>query len=174
MEAATKRHRAPSPATVDDRELALRFGSLMMCTLSSDGGGVIQAITDSGLSFPQMKALITLAGHTDAEAATVKHVAEELGISLPSTSRAIEDLVRRGLATRLEDPDDRRVRRISLTDEGRGVADELIAARLVGLERFIASLSSVERSKLEGALDVLLERDDIGEAYRSSKKRARR
>ncbi len=174
MEAATKQRRAPSHAAVDDRELALRFGSLMMCTLSSDGGGVLKAIDESGLNFPQMKALVSLAGHTDAEAPTVKLVASQLGISLASASRAIDDLVRRDLATRIEDPNDRRVRRISLTAEGQGVADELIAARLVGLERFISSLNALERRKLEAALEVLLQREDIAEAYRSSKKRARR
>jgi len=156
-----------------DRDLALRFGALMMCTLSSDGGGVMKAIDDSGLNFSQMKALVTLAGREDAEPATVKDVAERLGISLASASRAVDTLVRRELATRVEDPDDRRVRRVSLTAEGQGVADELIAARLVGLERFVASLSPLERRRLESALDLLLQREDIAEAYRAHRRRAR-
>jgi DNA-binding MarR family transcriptional regulator len=175
MEAATGPGRPSREAHArDDRDLALRFGALMMCTLSSDGGAVIQAIDESGLNFPQMKALVVLAGHDDAEPATVKQVAERLGISLASASRAVEVLVRRALATRVEDPDDRRIRRVSLTAEGHAVADELIAARLVGLERFVASLSPLERRKLEAALDVLLEREDIADAYRTHRRRARR
>jgi DNA-binding MarR family transcriptional regulator len=169
MEAAAAEARSKR----EDRDLALRFGALMMCTLSSDGGAVIHAIDDSGLTFPQMKALVILAGRDEAEPATVKDVAERLGISLASASRAVETLVRRALATRVEDPDDRRVRRVSLTAEGHEVADELIAARLVGLERFVGSLSPVERQSLEAALEVLLRREDIADAYESHRRRAR-
>jgi DNA-binding MarR family transcriptional regulator len=174
VEAATRtRDSTRRPAAGDDRDLALRFGALMLCTLSSDGGGVMKAIDDSGLNFSQMKALVTLAGREDAEPATVKDVGERLGISLASASRAVDTLVRRELATRVEDPDDRRVRRVSLTAEGQGVADELIAARLVGLERFVASLSPLERRRLESAVDLLLQREDIAEAYRAHRRRAR-
>src|SRR5690242_16642316 len=128
MEAATGTREANRSSASDDRDLALRFGALMMCTLSSDGGGVMKAIDESGLNFSQMKALVALAGGVEAEPATVKDVAERLGISLASASRAVDDLVRRALATRVEDPDDRRVRRVSLTAEGQEVADELIAS----------------------------------------------
>ena len=146
----------------------------MLCTLSSEGGAVIRAIDESGLSFPQMKVLVTLAGHEDAEPATVKQVGERLGLSLASASRAVDDLVKRALATRVEDADDRRVRRVSLTADGQEIADELMAARLAGLESFVTTLSTVERRKLEAALDVLLEREDIADVYRTHRRRASR
>ena len=144
----------------------------MLCSFGSDGGSVIRAIDESGLGFTQMKALITLAGHEDEAPATVKLVAEQLGISLASASRAVEGLVKRALATRVEDPDDRRVRRVSLTADGQGMADELMAARLAGLERFVESLGADERRKLDAALEVLLQRDDIADIYRTHRKRA--
>ena len=171
MEAATKQRR-PTGSKTADRELALRLGSLMLCSFGSDGGSVIRAIDESGLSFTQMKALVSLAGHEDDQAATVKLVSGELGISLASASRAVDGLVRRELATRVEDPDDRRVRRVSLTPEGQSIADELMAARLAGLERFIETLSAEERVKLDAALEVLMRREDIAETYRSHRKRA--
>ena len=174
MEAATGTREANRSSASDDRDLALRFGALMMCTLSSDGGGVMKAIDESGLNFSQMKALVALAGGVEAEPATVKDVAERLGISLASASRAVDALVRRALATRVEDPDDRRVRRVSLTAEGQEVADELIASRLVGLERFVASLRPLERRRLESLLDVLLQREEIAEAYRTHRTTTRR
>jgi len=144
----------------------------MLCSFGSDGGSVIRAIDESGLGFTQMKALVRLAGHADDEPATVKLVAEQLGISLASASRAVEGLVKRALATRVEDPDDRRVRRVSLTADGQEMADELMAARLAGLERFVESLGADERRKLEAALEVLLRRDDIADIYRTHRKRA--
>jgi DNA-binding MarR family transcriptional regulator len=174
MEAATTPAPADRAGSVDDRDLALRLGALMLCTLGSEGGAVIKAIDESGLSFPQMKALVTLAGHDEPEPATVKQVAERLGLSLASASRAVDDLVKRALATRVEDPDDRRQRRVSLTADGQAVADELMAARLVGLEKFVASLRAAERRKLEAALEALLQRDEIADAYRIHRRRARR
>jgi DNA-binding MarR family transcriptional regulator len=165
------RRRKGTPAA--DRDLALKLGALMLCTLSSEGGAVIKAVDESGLNFPQMKVLITLAGHED-EPTSVKQIAEQLGISLASASRAVETLVKRELATRVEDPDDRRVRNVSLTHEGRGIADELMAARLAGLEGFVATLSGAERRKLEAALEVLLRRDDVGSAYRTHRRRVSR
>jgi DNA-binding MarR family transcriptional regulator len=162
-----------SPASAGDRDLALKLGSLMLCTLGSEGGAVIKAVDESGLNFPQMKVLVTLAGHED-EPASVKRIAEQLGISLASASRAVDVLVRRDLATRIEDPDDRRVRHVSLTAEGQGIADELMAARLAGLEGFVATLAAPERRKLEAALDILLRRDDVGSTYRAHRRRVSR
>lgn len=156
-----------------DRDLALKLGSLMLSTLGSEGGAVIKAVDESGLNFSQMKVLITLAGHED-EPASVKRIAEYLGISLASASRAVDALVKRALATRVEDPEDRRVRHVTLTAEGQGIADELMAARLAGLEGFIGKLSAIERRRLEGALEVLLRRDDVGGAYRAHRRRVSR
>jgi DNA-binding MarR family transcriptional regulator len=169
MEAATK---ARSGSKASDRELALRLGSLMLCSFGSDGGSVIRAIDETGLAFTQMKGLVTLSGHTDEEPMTVNDLSEELGLSLASASRAVDGLVRRKLATRVEDPDDRRVRRVSLTSAGQAIADELMAARLAGLQRFVDTLGADERRKLEAALEVLMERDDISGTYRKHRKRA--
>lgn len=176
MEAATAETVATSPKpTAADRELALRLGSLMLHVLGSEGGSVIRAIDETGLNFVQMKSLFTLAGaDTEDEPISVKQLAERLGVSLPSASRAADDLVRRKLATREEDPDDRRVRRLALTASGRRIADTVLAARLRGLERFAAGLDDSERRKLDAALEVLLERDEIASLYRANAKRAAR
>jgi DNA-binding MarR family transcriptional regulator len=173
MEAATSRSAARS-GTSSDRELALRLGSLMLCSLGSDGGAVIRAIDESGVNFPQMKVLVALAGGDDHEPPTVKLVAERVGLSLPSASRTVDELVKRALATRVEDQDDRRVRRVSLTAEGQEIADELMAARLAGMEQFVSTLTDVERRKLDAALEVLLKRDDIAATYRTHSRRVPR
>ena len=149
------------PTTATDRELALRLGALMLHVLGSEGGSVMRAMDDTGLTFVQMKTLFTLAGDdADGEPSSVKSLAERLGVSLPSASRAVDGLVKRGLGTRAEDPDDRRVRRVALSAKGRRLADTVMAARLRGLE-------PAERDGLESALELLLERDEIAETYRT-------
>ncbi|MGH2992181.1 MAG: MarR family winged helix-turn-helix transcriptional regulator [Solirubrobacterales bacterium] len=174
MEAATKGKRKtgePRRSAATDRELAVRLGALMRHALGSDGGAVMRAVDETGLSFIQFKALTTLARDEQDEHSSVKLVAERLGVSVPSASRAVDELVKRGLASRVEDPEDRRVRRVSLTASGRALGDQVMAARVAGLERFVATLSATERRKLDAALEVLLNREEIGELHRSHRRR---
>ncbi len=50
---------------------------------------------------------------------TLKEAADLVLISLPAASRTVDDLVRRGFVIRHEDTEDRRMKRISPTDDGR-------------------------------------------------------
>lgn len=150
-----------------DRDFALRLGAVLVHVMSYGGaGGVIRALDRTGLSFVQMKTLVTIGG-AGSDDVSVNQVADLLGVSLPSASRAVEGLVKKGLATRVEDPVDRRVRRLSLTDDGQALVDEIVVSRLEGLERFIGELSAAERSKLDAALELLLEREELQKIYRS-------
>ena len=57
-------------------------------------------------------------------------------------SRAVDDLVKKRLVTRVEDPDDRRARRIELTAKGREVVDDIVTVRLNGVTAFASTLSA--------------------------------
>jgi DNA-binding MarR family transcriptional regulator len=159
--------------SADDRELGYRLGAVMLQCMSADGGMAIRVIDESGLTFTQMKVLMTLAG-TREHAPGLKPLAADLGLSLPSASRAVDGLVKRALVARTEDPADRRQRLLALTDEGQALADRIVAARLEGLGQFAASLDAEERSRLQGALDLLLERDEIADLYRQYRRQADR
>ena len=169
---------AASTAKVSDRELALQLASVMLhCVGGGAGGDVLRVIDESGLSFVQMKALVTLGGTEiadEAEGTTVTALAESLGISAASASRAVEGLVKRRLTSRVEDTEDRRIRRLTLTAKGRELADQIVSARLAGIEDFTASLESRERSKLAAALGALMERPELAEVYRRNQERAAR
>jgi DNA-binding MarR family transcriptional regulator len=173
MEAATEAPSDPKP-TAADHDLAVRFGAVMLHCLSTGGSGeFMRAIDDSGLTFIQMKALLTVAGDEPEEASTVKSIAERLGVSLPSTSRAVDALVRRKLVTRVEDDADRRVRRVSPTAAGRELSHKIMEARVAGLERFVSGLGAAERRKLDAAIDALLEREEIAEVHDAYARRLR-
>jgi DNA-binding MarR family transcriptional regulator len=159
------------PLTKADRELGYRLGAVMLRCMSADGGTAIRVIDESGLSFTQMKVLMTLAGIVD-EPSTLKPLAEKLGLSLPSASRAVDELVNRELVARIEDERDRRQRRLSLTPTGQQLAQRVVAARIEGLGQFAASLTDAERERLDEALALLLERDEIADVYRQYKKAA--
>jgi DNA-binding MarR family transcriptional regulator len=171
MEAATQTRKARARAA--DTELPVKLGVLMMRCLSGSGRDIFRMIEESGISFAQMKVLVELEA-SEENARTVTALAETLGISTASASRAADGLVRKKLATRIEDPEDRRVRRLTLTAKGRELADRIISARLAGLEDFTASLEPEDRDQLESALDSLMEREDMTRIARRYLRRARR
>jgi DNA-binding MarR family transcriptional regulator len=170
VEAAT-RQRKSTPAVRDD--LALKMSAIVVRCMGPRGNEVFKVIDESGLTFAQMKVLVELET-PDEDARTVTALSEELGISAASASRAADGLVRKKLATRVEDPDDRRVRRLALTAKGQRLAGRIISARLATLEDFTGSLEPDERQKLESALDALLKRPEIAEIYRTHERRVSR
>jgi DNA-binding MarR family transcriptional regulator len=171
MEAAT-RTRTASPRRTAGK-LSLKLGVLIKRLMGGASGEVFRLIDESGLTFSQVKVLVDL-DSSDEDARTITALSDELGISPASASRAADALVRKKLATRVEDPDDRRVRRLALTARGRDLADRIISARLAGLEEFTGSLTADERRKLESALDALLERPDVAEIYHNYERKVSR
>jgi DNA-binding MarR family transcriptional regulator len=168
MEAATQESR---PKASED--LVLKIGVLFLRCMGPQAGDILRVLDESGLTFVQMKVLVELQA-AEAELCTVTALSEQLGISAASASRAADGMVRKKLVTRLEDPDDRRVKRLALTAKGQRLADRIISARLAGLEEFTGSLEEDERQKLESALDTLMERPEMAEIYANYARKVRR
>ena len=119
------------------QDTAARLSALMRHVFLYDRGNQLRVIEESGLSMTQCKALLELGGlGEEAEPRQVGDLAERFGVSVPSMSRAVDALVRSKLATRLEDPDDRRVRRVAITAKGKELVDTLLVVRQAGLEAF--------------------------------------
>jgi DNA-binding MarR family transcriptional regulator len=116
-------------------------------------------VAEQDLSFSQLKTLLLVAEH--AGTLSVKDVADGLGISLPTASRAVDSLVRRGLLERAEDPVDRRVKQVRTSRRGDRLVERLIAARIRSFEVLLAGFTATERRKLGDALDEILARPDI-------------
>ena len=79
-------------------------------------------------------------------------VAQAAGLESPSLVRLLDQLCKAGLVCRSEDPLDRRAKALSLTAEGRALA-ESIEAELVRLRREV--LQHIDQAELEAALRVL-------------------
>jgi DNA-binding MarR family transcriptional regulator len=122
---------------------------------------LFEAIGAVELTLTQIKLLHHL--EVQPHELTLKEAAEAVHVSLPAASRMVDDLVRRGFAQRREDEEDRRMKRVCLTDGGRTVIRRLNAARLNRLEQFTQTLTADERESLAQALAHLLERDDIAD-----------
>ncbi len=153
-------------ATADVQNTAARLNALLRHLFLYDRGNLLRVIEESGLSMTQCKALLELAGLGRAsEPRHVSDLAERFGVSVPSMSRAVDALVKKRLATRVEDAEDRRVRRVTITEKGRNLVDTIVVVRQAGMQEFAASLTAAQRRKLDAAVDSLMDREDIAEVY---------
>jgi DNA-binding MarR family transcriptional regulator len=82
-------------------------------------------------------------------------LADRMGISAPTASRAVDGLVDLGLMERLPDPEDRRAVRIDLTRPGRTRVEEKKALAAAALEPGVAALSAKDSTHLAALLTRL-------------------
>lgn len=157
----------PGPATSPEaRDTAARMTALLRHVFLYDRGNQLRVIEESGLSLTQCKALLELGGlGREPQAWQVSDLAERFGVSAPSMSRAVDALVKEGLATRVEDPDDRRARQVAITADGKALVETLVAVRQTGIEAFASTLSAAQRRKLDAAVEALMDREDIAQTY---------
>lgn len=132
------------------RELAERLLQLWKYVGRQAGGELADLLDELDLSLGQLKTLETLVALPPEP--SVKELSESLGCSLPNSSRAVDTLARRGLITRREDEDDRRIKRISVTADGRRALARIDALRTRALERYAASLDEDQRTALAETL----------------------
>ena len=155
-------------AAPPDRDAVSRdMAALANYLMRTANMGTFNAIAELDLSFTQIKALCAL--DMDGEERSVKALAESLGVSLPTMSRAVDGLFERGFVRREEDSADRRMKRVGLTDSGRTVPRALNEARLSALQELMSSLADEEALALAHALELILTRRDDIAAYRPTK-----
>ncbi|MGN6558454.1 MAG: MarR family winged helix-turn-helix transcriptional regulator [Solirubrobacterales bacterium] len=152
-----------SPA---EKDTAKRLTALMHHVFLYDRGNQLRVIEETGLSMTQCKVLLELGGlGASPHAWQVSDLAELFGVSVPSMSRAVDALVKAKLASRVEDPDDRRVRRVKITAKGKSLVATLVTVRMTGIEAFVTTLTAAQRRKLDAAVEALMDREDLAQTY---------
>ena len=86
----------------------------------------------------------------------VTDLGDHLGVTSAAASQMLERLVQQGLILRTEDPNDRRVKQIVLTDEGHRVLEESMHAQKGWLNDLSKSLSDSEKETVIAALKILI------------------
>jgi DNA-binding MarR family transcriptional regulator len=105
-----------------------------------------------GMSIPQFRTLVLL----DAQpTASLSHVAENLGSSLPTASRIVSGLVSKGLVVRQTCATDRRQCELQLTGTGRAVLSAGRRATEDRLAAELARLSDADRETVHTAMKLL-------------------
>jgi DNA-binding MarR family transcriptional regulator len=149
----------PSAQVGETHDLVRSLGGFAKFLLHAGGRDFYREVGELDLSLSQIRALHLLTG--PLEEASLKTLADEIGLSLPATSRSVDALVHRGLVTRTENADDRRLKAVRATEEARALVNKLIELRVAGISDFVGTLSEQERADLAHALSPIVAREDI-------------
>lgn len=107
----------------------------------------------AGLSVPQFRAMGFMYRRT---CTSLSDVAERLGVTLPTVSRLVDGLVKRGLVLREVSQNDRRYSVLTLSDQGISVYDSAKRQAEKHLADSLQSLSVSEREEVTRAMQTLM------------------
>ncbi|MDW5323279.1 MarR family transcriptional regulator [Plantactinospora sp. KLBMP9567] len=93
------------------------------------------------LTLPQLRTLLLLSAHGSTAG---QELSSAMGVSLATMTGMVDRLVAQGLVTRREDPHDRRVRRIELSEPGRDLVDRFATAGTEKMRRILDRLTDDE------------------------------
>lgn len=129
--------------TGDDRDALIRQISLLQQDLGRTWAhDRSMPVLLSTLTMQQFKVVMILSMQGSVSG---QELAQQLGVGLGTVTGIVDRLIARDLVDRREDPDDRRIRRIGLTEQGRTFADEIADA---GLARFRMVLERLDTETL--------------------------
>lgn len=86
----------------------------------------------------------------------VSDLGEHLGVSNPAASQMLDRLVEEGMITRAEDPNDRRMKRITITAAGSKILDDAVKARFNWLKDLGEKLTEEEKEQLSAAMRLMI------------------
>lgn len=115
---------------------------------------LLQYSHESGLSMQQIRTLF----HIHDCPRGITNIGEHLGITKAAASQMIDKMVEQGFITRVEDPQDRRGKNITLTDKGLIAMQKSLDARQGWLEQLAASFSGAEKEQVAQSLASLVEK----------------
>lgn len=115
--------------------------------------GFIRYAKDNGLSMSQTAALFKIKRNG---VCGVADIGEDLQVSSAAASQMLERLVQQGFIERSENPEDRRGKRLSLTEKGQKLLQESIYARQRWIEDLYNSLSPEEMKASAETIEMLV------------------
>ena len=106
----------------------------------------------SDLTVPQFRALLFVQRH---KGASLSETSEFLGLTLPSSSKLVDHLVKRRFIDRENDPVDRRRMVLRLTSRGNALLKDAHTAVRAQLAEILKGLSTTELATLHDTLGLL-------------------
>ncbi|OGO65438.1 MAG: hypothetical protein A2030_09625 [Chloroflexi bacterium RBG_19FT_COMBO_50_10] len=119
---------------------------------------------DKGLTMAQFGAMLHI---FHKGACGVSDIGSDLGVTNSAASQMLDRLFQLNLVSRSEDPIDRRVKNIDLTDNGRQILQESGLAFQSWLEDLARSMTAEEQEQVRNALSTLIDKASQLEAIHS-------
>jgi MarR family transcriptional regulator, 2-MHQ and catechol-resistance regulon repressor len=108
-----------------------------------------------GLPLPRFELLLRL-GRSPGDELTMSELADQLGVTSGGATRLVDKVANDGLVARRPCTEDRRVHHVALTEAGRTLLADVLAAHREDLARELtARLAADDRRQLDGLLDRL-------------------
>jgi DNA-binding MarR family transcriptional regulator len=89
---------------------------------------------------------------------SVTELGEHLGVTNAAASQMLDRLVQQEMITRTEDPTDRRLKQIALTEDGHRLLEKSFHARQAWLLDLAQTLSAEDKDTITKALNLLIEK----------------
>jgi DNA-binding MarR family transcriptional regulator len=112
------------------------------------------AAVDEVVTAPQLRVLVMVASRGPLNLGTV---ARGLGVHPSNATRACDRLVAAGLLDRRDDPADRRNLQLQLTEQGRGLVDEVMDRRRHAIAELLDRMPALQRTALVPVLTTFAE-----------------
>lgn len=124
----------------------------------------MESLANTDLPFSQLRVLFTLSAHESTtesrpESMSVNEIAEQVHLSLAAAGRTVDKLVGAGLVDRREDTADRRVKRVTLTSDGREIVDSHLTVKQDLIRAFVSGLPQDVRVRLCDGLNPIVDSD---------------
>jgi DNA-binding MarR family transcriptional regulator len=146
--------RSSHAITGQPAELSALVNELMSHIHRRFAGDSLAIMANAGLTMPQ---LVTLHMLAHAGGRSVGTIAGCLRLSPPATSHLIDRLVRAKLVVRTEDPEDRRQKRLAITDAGRALVETINSERSREVSVVLARLTPALRRQFAEVLERVVE-----------------
>ena len=146
------RRRTPSTTVARDTERLLD----LLNTLGSTTFRQLlwQKSSSLDLTYAQSQVLFYIGDHPGCH---MGDVAKAFAVTLPAVTHIVDRLEQKRFVRRADDVADRRVYVLELTRKGAGLARELQAVRMRGLERVVATMSGEDRLQVINGLETLVD-----------------
>lgn len=126
----------------------------MQVLMSNVEDAGLESMLDSDMTFSQARAIMALG--QSGEPLPINELATRIQLSVAAAGRNVEQLVRAGLVDRVEDDADRRIKRVSLSEKGRGQISQFVTAKRSRAIEVINSLEPDDRVRLLAAFTPIL------------------
>ena len=125
---------------------------------------MLRLLQREDLSLPRLVTLMFIGRHNQA---SISDIAEHLNLALGTTSHLVDQLVAANFVVRYENPDDRRLKYVQLTERGHTLVGEVQRIRVTELTRRLQYLPESLQQRLvdvmREAIEVLNTQDAVSD-----------